>query len=218
MHWQTLLSELGAAPKALPSMQRLCTIFRMHDTTFFTSSWCTFEIICPKFSINSGYILMMKKVCKSLLSSQIWCGGDQSLGLVQFLSSFFSRPDFWFKQVQRQPGPLLHYCNVVKMGILSKSITLKGIPFSYHNWLIQWSRMRQKNAFHHEFLFLLFSSAAKRSKKSLPSALLSCPALLRQLFLWKMHLELVLLALIAVLEILPEMLCCKNFLHSIFSK
>ena len=141
--------------------------------------------------------------------------------LVQFLSSFFSRPDFWFKQVQRH-NPVhywLHYCNVVKMGILSKSITLKGIPFSYHNWLIQWSSMlRQKNTFHHEFLFLLFSSAAKRSKKSSPSALLSCPALLRQLFLWKMHLELVLLALIAVLEILPEMLCCKNFLHSIFSK
>ena len=40
---------------ALAAGCAVCTIFRMHDTTFFSSSWCTFEIICPKFSINSRY-------------------------------------------------------------------------------------------------------------------------------------------------------------------
>ena len=152
---------------ALAAGCAVCTIFRMHDTTFFSSSWCTFEIICPKFSINSRYTHIDEKGVNHFWAWALRFDAVTKLWLnilVQFLSSFFSQPDFWFKQVQRQPGPLLHYCNIVKMDILSQSITLKGIPFSNHNWWIQWYSMRQKNTFHQEFLFLLFSSAAKRSK------------------------------------------------------
>ena len=141
--------------------------------------------------------------------ASLWCSYYQVSSL---------EPDFWFKQVQRDNSPD-HYCIIVALSrwiFYHKGRELKGIPFSnYDNTMVCYG-MQQKNSFHQEFLRCLFSFPLQlqNDQKILASA---GPRCCGNYFSGKMHLELVLLALIAVLgNFAREMLCCKNFLHSYF--